>query len=114
MDNVYHGMINVHTIYKIIGSLNSLNKDIEVDTYIRFGTTTPPWAAKLLCYKSTAEHSFSFIDSDIQNPDYVIMDRWIPSRSFNKETADHIIEILYVPIELIQSGQKNPTHYFEK
>jgi hypothetical protein len=65
---------------------NSLNKDIEVDTYMRFGTT-PLRAGKSLGYKSTAEHSFSFIDSDIQNPDHVVMDRGIPSRSFNKETA---------------------------
>lgn len=68
------------------GVRDNLSRDIEVDTYMRFGTT-PLRAGKSLGYASTAEHSFSYISPDIQNPDHVVMDRGVPSRAFNKETA---------------------------
>jgi hypothetical protein len=68
------------------GVADNLSRDIDVDTLMRFGTT-PLRGGKSLGYKSVAEHSFSYITPDIQNPDHVVMDRGVPSRAFNKETA---------------------------
>lgn len=68
------------------GVADNLSRDIDVDTMMRFGTT-PLRAGKSLGYKNVAEHSFSYISPDIQNPDHHVMDRGIPSRAFNKEVA---------------------------
>lgn len=68
------------------GVTNNLSHDIDVDTMMRFGTT-PLRAGKSLGYKNVAEHSFSYITPDIQNPDHHVMDRGLSSRAFNKEFA---------------------------
>lgn len=68
------------------GVTDNLTRDIDVDTMMRFGTT-PLRAGKSLGYKNVAEHSFSYISPDIQNPDHHVMDRGMASRSFNKEFA---------------------------
>jgi hypothetical protein len=60
--------------------------DVDVDTNMRFGMT-PFRGGKSLGYKSVAEHSFSYISPDIQDPDHVVMDRGIPSRNNNKQTT---------------------------
>ena len=65
---------------------NNYAKDIDVDSYMRMGTT-PLRAGKSLGYPSVMEHSFSYISSDIQDPSHVVMDRGIPSRTFNKENV---------------------------
>lgn len=62
------------------------NLDIDVDSHMRFGNT-PLRAGKSLGYPSVLEHAFSYISSDIQDPNHVVMDRGVPSRAFNKETA---------------------------
>lgn len=62
--------------------------DIDVDSNMKFGLgNTPLRAGKSLGYPNTIEHSFSYISPDIQDPNHVVMDRGIPSRAFNKETA---------------------------
>lgn len=67
-------------------SNNNQTRDIDVDSHMRFGNT-PMRAGKSLGYPSTLEHAFSYISPDIQDPNHVVMDRGIPSRAFNKETA---------------------------
>ncbi len=61
-------------------------RDMDVDTYMKFGET-PMRAGKSLGYPSVLEHSFSYISSDIQDPNHIVMDRGIPSRVFNKDIA---------------------------
>lgn len=68
------------------GVRDNLTKDVDVDSFMRFGTT-PLRGGKSLGYPSTAEHSFSYIASDIQDPNHVVMERGVPSRAFNKEMA---------------------------
>ena len=62
------------------------NRDIDVDTFVRFGTT-PSRGSKSLGYPNPIEHHFDYISDDIQNPDHVVNERGLPSRMFNKETA---------------------------
>lgn len=64
---------------------NNNIRDMDVDSHMRFGET-PLRAGKSLGYPSAMEHAFSYISSDIQDPNHVVMDRGIPSRAFNKET----------------------------
>lgn len=64
----------------------SLSRDIDVDTYMRFGTT-PSRAGKSLGYPNPVEHYFDYISDDIQQPDHTVFERGIPSRAFNKDVA---------------------------
>ena len=66
-----------------MGSNNGFDRDIGVDTYMKFGTT-PFRSGKSLGYPSTIEHSFNYISPDIQDPNHVVSERGIPSRGFNK------------------------------
>lgn len=61
-------------------------KDINIDTYVRFGET-PSRKSKSLGYPNPAEHYFEYISPDIQDPDHVVNNRATSSRSFNKKTA---------------------------
>lgn len=67
-------------------NLGSSIRDMDVDSHMRFGET-PMRAGKSLGYPSVLEHAFSYISQDIQDPNHVVMDRGVPSRAFNKETA---------------------------
>jgi hypothetical protein len=62
------------------------NRDIDVDTFVRFGAT-PSRVSKSSGYPNPIEHHFDYISNDIQNPDHVVNERGLPSRMFNKETA---------------------------
>jgi hypothetical protein len=62
------------------------NRDIDVDTFVRFGST-PSRGAKSLGYPNPIEHYFDYISNDIQDPNHVVNRRGLPSRMFNKETA---------------------------
>jgi len=61
-------------------------RDIDVDTYMRFGTT-PSRGAKSLGYPNPAEHYFGYISNDIQDPRHTVMERGLPSREFNKQES---------------------------
>lgn len=61
-------------------------KDIDVESFMKFGTA-PTRASKSLGYPSTFENQFSYIDDDLQLPEHTVMERGIPSRSYNKKTA---------------------------
>lgn len=67
-------------------NIEGIDKDIDVDSDMRFGMT-PFRGGKSLGYRSVAEHAFSYISSDIQDPNHVVMERGVPSRNFNKQTA---------------------------
>lgn len=79
-------MTNNSNLIDSSNNFNQNNKDVDVDSYMRLGNT-PLRAGKTLGYPSVMEHSFSYISSDIQDPNHVVMDRGIPSRVFNKETV---------------------------
>lgn len=68
------------------GIRDNLTRDIDIDTFMRFGTT-PLRAGKSLGYPSTMEHNFNYISPDIQNPDHVVMDRGVSTRAYNKDIA---------------------------
>jgi len=59
-------------------------RDIDVDTYVRFGTT-PSRGAKSLGYPNPAEHYFGYVSNDMQDPKHTVMERGLPSRGFNKQ-----------------------------
>jgi hypothetical protein len=61
-------------------------RDMDIDTYMRFGST-PSRGSKSLGYPNPVDHYFDFVDDDVQNPNNVVMDRGVPSRSYNKTTA---------------------------
>lgn len=78
-------------------SYTSGNKkcDVSADTYVKFGTT-PSRSMKSLGYPSVAEHSFSYISDDIQNPDHVVNDRGMSTRLDNKGIArNHVNKIMF-------------------
>ena len=60
-------------------------KNIDYENYVKYGYPTSK--ARSLGFENPAEHSFHFIDSDIQDPKHVIFDRPISSRLDNKATA---------------------------
>jgi hypothetical protein len=60
--------------------------NIDVDTYVRYGTT-PSRGGKSLGYPNPMEHYFEYISNDLQLPEHVVSQRGMPSRSFNKENA---------------------------
>jgi hypothetical protein len=66
-------------------------RDIDVDTYMRFGTT-PSRGAKSLGYPNPAEHYFGYISNDIQDPNHVVMNRGLPSRELNKQEGKKKID----------------------
>jgi|SaaInlStandDraft_4_1057021.scaffolds.fasta_scaffold04430_5 hypothetical protein len=82
----YNGLRDNEAEYNAVpfmGSNNGFDRDIGVDTYMKFGTT-PFRSGKSLGYPSTIEHSFNYISPDIQDPNHVVSERGIPSRGFNK------------------------------
>lgn len=62
------------------------SNDIDVDTYVRYGTT-PSRGGKSLGYPNPMEHYFEYISNDIQVPEHTVSQRGMPSRLLNKETA---------------------------
>lgn len=60
-------------------------RNIDMDNYVRYGVNSR--ASKSVGYENPAEHYFQYIDNDIQNPDHVVNDRGLPSRSYNRKTA---------------------------
>jgi len=65
------------------------SNDIEMDSFLRFGST-PSRGAKSLGYPNSFEHSFSYISNDMQKPEHVVNDRGFASRSLNKEIAKKV------------------------
>jgi hypothetical protein len=61
-------------------------KDIDVESFMKFGTT-PTRASKSLGYPSSFENQFSYIDDDLQLPEHTVMERGVPTRSYNKKVA---------------------------
>jgi hypothetical protein len=62
-------------------------KNIDIETYIKYGSPTS--RAKSLGFENPVDHHFSFIDSDIQNPDHIINERPQLSRLSNKQTVNY-------------------------
>lgn len=62
------------------------DRDLDVDNYIRFGST-PSRGAKSLGYPNPVDHYFQFISNDIQIPEHTVFERPQPTRTFNKVTA---------------------------
>ena len=63
----------------------SKSRNIDADTYVRFGINSR--GSKSLGYNNVSDHAFQFISPDIQDPDHVVMERGVPTRSFNKTMA---------------------------
>lgn len=61
------------------------NRDINSDSFLRYGVNSR--ASKSVGYENPVEHYFQYIDPEIQDPRFVVNDRGIPSRSFNKKIA---------------------------
>jgi hypothetical protein len=62
-------------------------KNIDIETYIKYGVPTSK--AKSLGFENPVEHHFSYIDSDIQNPNHVVNDRPQLSRLSNKQSVNY-------------------------
>jgi hypothetical protein len=62
-------------------------KNIDIETYIKFGSPTSK--AKSLGFENPVDHHFSFIDSDIQNPNHIVNERPQLSRLSNKESVNY-------------------------
>ena len=62
-------------------------KNIDIETYIKFGSPTSK--AKTLGFENPVDHHFSFIDSDIQNPNHIVNERPQLSRLSNKESVNY-------------------------
>lgn len=86
-DNYRGGKREVENVYREVPyRMTPKERDIEVDTYVRFGST-PSRNGKSLGYPNPMEHYFDYISGDIQHPDHVVNRRGAPSRLLNKETA---------------------------
>lgn len=87
-ENSYKPMPLMSNTNALVGVDSGINDnsvmDIDVNSYMRFGTT-PFRSGKSLGYPSTLEHSFNYITPDIQDPRHVVNDRGVPSRAFNRE-----------------------------
>ncbi len=62
-------------------------RNIDIETYIKFGSPTSK--ARSLGFENPVEHHFSYIDSDIQNPNHVVNDRPELTRLSNKQTVNY-------------------------
>ena len=60
-------------------------RDIDMDNFVRYGVNSR--AAKSVGYENPVEHYFNYIDDDMQNPEHVVNQRGLPSRSYNRRTA---------------------------
>jgi hypothetical protein len=75
-------------MYKNVGEMTGGDlKNIDIETYIKFGSPTSK--AKSLGFENPAEHHFSYIDSDIQDPSHVVNDRPVLSRLSNKQNVNY-------------------------
>lgn len=68
-------------------SMRNDSGDVDMDTFLRYGGNTPTRNAKTLGYPNPFEHSFDYINDDMQKPEHVVNDRGFPSRSLNREVA---------------------------
>jgi hypothetical protein len=59
--------------------------DVDVDTYVRYGTT-PSRGGKSLGYPNPIEHYFDYVSNDHQLPQHTVSNRGMPSRAYNKES----------------------------
>ena len=75
-------------MYKNVGEMTGGDlRNIDIETYIKFGSPTSK--AKSLGFENPAEHHFSYIDSDIQDPMHVVNDRPVLSRLSNKQNVNY-------------------------
>jgi len=63
---------------------NGAMKNVNVENYIKYGIPTSK--AKSLGFENPAEHYFSYIDDDIQNPDHICFDRPQLTRMANRKS----------------------------
>ena len=69
------------------------NRNINSDSYLRYGVNSR--ASKSVGYENPVEHYFQYIDPEIQDPRFVVNDRAIPTRSFNKKIAKPYIRDIF-------------------
>ena len=75
-------------MYRNVGEMTGGDlRNIDIETYIKFGS--PSSKAKSLGFENPVEHHFSYIDSDIQNPNHVVNDRPQLSRLSNKQNVNY-------------------------
>jgi hypothetical protein len=73
--------------YKAVPYKNGSSlKDSNVDNYLLYGTGQIR-EKKSRGYPNWFEHQYNYISEDIQDPDHVVFDRGMPTRSFNKNVA---------------------------
>jgi hypothetical protein len=81
-------------MYRHVGEMTGGDlRNIDIETYIKFGSPTSK--AKSLGFENPVEHHFSYIDSDIQNPNHVLNDRPQLSRLSNKQNVNYKGRSLY-------------------
>ena len=81
-------------MYKNVGEMTGGDlRNIDIETYIKFGSPTSK--AKSLGFENPVEHHFSYIDSDIQDPNHVVNDRPQLSRLSNKQNVNYKGRSLY-------------------
>lgn len=86
-NNRYSNKREIETNYRSVPQMHAGGlRNMDVDTYVRFGET-PSRGSKSLGYPNPVEHYFGYISPDIQDPDHVVNNRGVSSRSFNKNTA---------------------------
>lgn len=75
---------NTQDINKVIRGARK--RDINVDNYINYGNkySETTRSAKSIGYPNPVEHYFQYISSDHQQPDHVVNNYGIPTRSFNR------------------------------
>jgi hypothetical protein len=87
-NNKCNGKRDTENNYKSVPFMQGDNiRDIDIDTYMRFGTT-PSRNGKSLGYPNPMEHYFTYISSDIQDPVHAVSNRGMPSRQFNKQEGE--------------------------
>ena len=87
MDTDYIRPREIENNYNAVPYMNGSGlSNIDVDTYVRYGTT-PSRGGKSLGYPNPMEHYFDYVSNDMQMPDHTVSNRGMPSRSFNKEKA---------------------------
>ncbi len=72
--------------YQTVPYMNGPIRDVDAENYLAYGSGQVR-AKKSRGYPNPVEHHFSYISSDIQNPDHVVFERGMPSRMFNKTVA---------------------------
>jgi hypothetical protein len=78
---------NNHGTVPFMGDMRG-NRDMGVENFVKFGNMTR--GSKQIGYPNPVEHYFDYITPDIQDPRHIVMERGVPSRSWNRERGSTI------------------------